>query len=246
MSRDELRDAIKDLEPKNSVAADKTASVSQLRAELLAAKARRDIEMNVPPLEGSVSFRIEDTGFSWRIDAEDYSGPLEYGSSLPTVGSIVQTSEGTRIMVVDHTANLLIRAGDLANFREKFDQRRVYTTSNGADVVYKRTDPDTGKPILWSYKTRMEITVGLNMTLTRTQKSAPPIATIGKKMTQKVLAAYLIAQNPDITGPELTAVLVEEFPQCRISPRHGPHYISLSRSGNLPEPSSDDPRLWKR
>ena len=63
-------------------------------------------------------------------------------------------------------------------------------------------------------------------------------------MTQKSLSAYLIAANPSITGVELTTLLREAFPLARVEGRHGPHYLSLSRTGKLPEASEDDPRTW--
>lgn len=63
-------------------------------------------------------------------------------------------------------------------------------------------------------------------------------------MTQKLLASYLIANDPNITAAGLTAILQEEFPSCKVGKRHGSHYISQSKNGRLPEPPSEDPRSW--
>lgn len=244
-SKDELKQTILDIEPDNAVANEPRSSHGQLAAELVQVRTRAIERSNTPTIPGTIKYRVEDNGFSWRIEADDFLGDLSSGPTLPPIGTRVLNDEGEPVEVTEHESGLTIRAGDLEK-REGFDPRRIYVTKSGNDVVFKRIDTGSGKPILWSFRQNMEIIVGPNTELTRTDRSAKPTASSGRQMNQKNLAAYLIAKSPSITGSELTALLREAFPLARVNDRHGPHYLSLSRNGKLPEASEDDPRTWVR
>jgi hypothetical protein len=175
-------------------------------------------------------------------------GPASSSHSAPVQGSRVVTSVVDGVTVMGVVAAIRdwdpVTAGDLQHL-EKFDPRRVYATPNGTNVVFKRVD--AGMTVLWSYKTQGEIKIGANVVLVRTDRQAEPTASSGsKRMTQRVLAAYLIAQDPDISAKELTEALSEAFPEAVVGRRHGAHYLSHSRNGRLPEAPATDPRTWPR
>lgn len=245
MKKEEIKTLILKLEPDNSIAKDARSSHAQLLAELNRARQRiADSTSDAQTLPASVRYRVEEEGFSWRVEGEDFLSDLSFGPKLPDIGTKVMGDDDVTFIIAEHESGLIIRAGDL-EVRESFDPRRIYCTKNGNDVVFKRRDPNTGKPILWSFRQSMEIITGPHTELTRTEKTAKPTAGVGHQMTQKNLAAYLISRNPMIKGSELTVALRQAFPAARISERHGPHYLSLSRCGRLPEAPEDDPRTWK-
>lgn len=72
-----------------------------------------------------------------------------------------------------------------------------------------------------------------------------PPRTHSRGFSQRQLAAWLIHSNPSLTADQLTAQLAVAFPPpaYNVGARHGPHYLSLYRSGNLEIPESD-PREW--
>lgn len=243
MDKSRTKIAILGIEPQNPIALDVRSSANQLSAELSKVHERSMARSTEKPINGTVRYRIEEDGFSWRIEAEDFLGDLCHGKILPALGIWVANDIGDPIVLVEHIAGLAILAGDL-EFREEFDPRRIYITKSANDVVWKRTDPKSGKPILWSFRQSMEISVGVSMIVDRTDRTAKPVANSGRKMNQKNLSAWVISRKPDITGDELTDILRTAFPSASISHRHGPHYLSLSRNGGLPEASEDDPRTW--
>lgn len=72
-----------------------------------------------------------------------------------------------------------------------------------------------------------------------------PPRDLDRSSTQAQLAAWLIHSNPTIGAGELTRSLAAAFPppMYKVGPRHGPHYLSLYRTGKLAVPVSD-PRDW--
>lgn len=245
MTKGDLKQTILDIEPGNEVASDPRSSHPQLATELTKVRERAAERSTTPATPGTARYRVEDSGFSWRVEAEDFLGKLSSGPTLPSIGTRVPNDEGDPVEITEHASGLAIRAEDLEH-REGFDPRRIYVTKSGNDVVFKRVDAGSGKPILWSFRQNMEIMVGKSVELERTDRTAKPTANAGRQMNQKNFAAYIIARNPAITGAELTALLREAFPNARVADRHGPHYLSLSRNGKLPEASEDDPRTWSR
>jgi hypothetical protein len=111
-------------------------------------------------------------------------------------------------------------------------------------VAFQRLDGN--RVILWSYKHQSEISISNRVKLERTPRTAARIATKKRKNTQKLTAAYLIAQNPQVGDKELNRLLKEAFPSANIKldGRHGKHYLSLSRRGHLPVAPDTDPREW--
>lgn len=73
----------------------------------------------------------------------------------------------------------------------------------------------------------------------------PPPRDSGRPFTQRQLAGWLIRSNPNISAGDLTARLASAFPPpaYKVGLRHGPHYLSLYRTGKLDVPDSD-PRDW--
>ena len=73
----------------------------------------------------------------------------------------------------------------------------------------------------------------------------PPPLDLGRPFTQRQLAGWLIHSNPTISAGDLTARLAAAFPPpaYNVGLRHGPHYLSLYRTGKLDVPDSD-PRDW--
>ena len=244
MTKAELRQKIKDIEPDNSVATDSRATRDALQRELRAARRRRASREAATAVPAALRYRVEEDGtYSWKLFDDDITPitDLAYGKDLPMIGSIHPSIDGVALRVASRDSGLKIVAGDLC-VREEFDPRRVYVTANGSNVTYKR---DEGELIvLWSYKHNDEIAVGKRVVLNLTPRHAQPVAVMNRRKTQKIVAAWLIANNPGITGAELTAALAEAFPANRVSSRHGPHYLSLSRRGRLPEPPDEDPREW--
>lgn len=244
-TKDQMRQEILDLEPENAIAKSSSAGHAELKKELNAAKRRLTAKQKSTAIPVIVKFRHEQKErMSWKLCRKDTGEPMTgllYGDELPRTGTIEPVEECI-VHIVSHSEGLDILAGDI-DAREKFDARRIYVTANNSSVAYKRME--NGKVILWSYKIQGEILVGPQMVMTITERNAKPTASIAKKMTQKVLAAYLISENPRITPSELTKSLQEAFPQASIGQRHGPHYLSLSRNGKLPEPPDDDPRTWE-
>jgi hypothetical protein len=233
------------LEPNNEIANRTKVYHEALSKELVAAKRRAQEKETQKATPAEVRYRTEgDTLMCWElvsIDTDDVLGVLSYGDQLPFVGNLVSVGEGQCARITRHVEGLEISAGHLS-VREKFDARRVYTTPNDTRVTYKREEK--GRVVLWSYKLQGEIAIGRSVKLKRTGTVAKPTAAARKKMTQKIYAAWAISQNPDITNEQMTAALQEAFPQAAIGDRHGPHYISLSINGHLPEAPETDPRTW--
>ncbi len=245
MNKSEIITAITEIEPSNRVVSNPRSSHDDLLEELRAARLRQAEKLGNPAAPATVRFRVETNGFSWKIESEEFLSELEFGATLPAVGTRMLGDDLDIVEIVDHEVGLVIRAGDLER-RESFDPRRIYTKEAGNEVVFKRMDTESGKPVVWSFIQGMEILVGFNAKMTRTEKVAKPTARSGTKMTQKNLAAYLVSMNPVITGEQLTKELQAAFPNARVESRHGPHYLSLSRCGKLPEAPEDDPRQWAK
>lgn len=243
-TKDQLRNSIVELEPDNVVAADDGATHSDLTKELRAAKRRAEAKAKASSIPAVAKYRLEDdTHMSWKLcraDTEEPVTDLSYGDQLPLIGDWVEF-DGTKYKVVKQESGLEITAGDL-DARDKFDARRIYITPNGTSVVFMRMDK--GRAVLWSYKAQAEIAIGGHVVLARSDRLAKPRASKNRKMTQKVLASWVIAQNPTISADELTSTLKDAFPSANIGQRHGPHYLSLSRNGRLPEAPDTDPRTW--
>lgn len=247
-TKEDMKKEILAIEPNNSIAISEAASHSDLKTELRSVKRRQEAKIKAEAIPVKVSYRLEDGEImSWKFvddSGDEVISTLQYGDQLPTVGSVIEVANGDDTVVIritGHSSGLTITAADLA-VREKFDPRRIYVTPNGTLVIFKRIE--NGRAVLWSYKTQSEIMISGRIALDRTDRQGMPVASSGRKMTQKILAAYLIAVNDRITGAELTMALREAFPNNAISSRHGPHYLSLSRNGKLPEPPEDDPREW--
>lgn len=244
-TKDSMRDDIRLLEPDNPLAARDSATHEELKTELKAAKRRKEARDKQSAIPSILRYRLEDgDSMSWKLyrrDTGDELTQLSFGQELPVVGSLVTVDADTQGRVVSHENGLSISAGDLV-VRETFDARRIYTTPNGTNIVFKRMEG--GRAVLWSYRTQSEIMIGGQVEMTITDRRAKPTATTQKRMTQKLLASWLISEDPRITSGDLTAALQEAFPQMSIGARHGPHYLSLSRNGRLPEPPDDDPRTW--
>ena len=238
------RDKIKIIDPANKVALDPKSTPAQLERELSRVQ-RVAVTKKPDETPAVVKYRHEESGgFSWHIESPDFYSEIQHGKELPFIGITMADDEGGTLRVSEHVECTTIRASDLAG-REEFDQRRIYRVkSTGTEVVFKRLDPKTGKPIVWSFGTGMEIIVGNGMEMIRTDRTARPTARNGGQMTQKNLAAYLIGQNPAISATQLTQELRDAFPQLQVGDRHGPHYLSLSRTGRLAEAPTTDPRTW--
>ncbi len=54
--------------------------------------------------------------------------------------------------------------------------------------------------------------------------------------SQGEFAAVIIELCPDVGPEQLTEDLRTAFPGANVGPRHGPHYLSLSRTGKLKNP----------
>lgn len=233
------------LEPNNEVANRSKVSHGELTKELSAAKRRAKEKESSEAIPGEVRYRTEgDVILSWEIrniETDAVMGMLSYGDQLPMIGSIISIGEGECVRISRHVEGLEITAGHLS-VRERFDQRRIYMTSNNTKVAYKRKE--NNRVVLWSYKHQGEIAIGSHVVLERTDAVAKPTAAVRKKMTQKVFASWVIANNPSISGRQLTQELRDAFPQASIGDRHGPHYLSLSKNGRLPEAPDSDPRTW--
>lgn len=163
---------------------------------------------------------------------------------LPSPGDVVYD------MSVDHvspaSADDGLCAADLP-FRDSTDPRRIFMTELGSAIVFKRLS--NGRVIVWSFKAENEVALHGRAKLTATDRVAGPVAGPKRRMTQEILAAYLIAEyaranGATIPAAKLVEALKEAFPSARIGDRHGTHYLSKSRTGNLPEPPETDPRLW--
>jgi hypothetical protein len=245
-TKDDIRANILKVEPENAVALDPAAPHKALADEMKNVKKRQDDKTKKDSINVGVLYRMEDDNkMSWKFvddEGEPVVNRLFFGAQLPIVGNIISVSDTLNVVVKSAPkAGLTICAGDL-EFREAFDCRRIYLTGNGTKVVFKRTEND--RTVLWSYRVQSEVMINRKVQLDRTEDLASAAAVIKKKMTQKVLAAFLISRDPNIAPNQLTAELQNAFPQALISSRHGPHYLSLSRNGKLPEPSEDDPRTW--
>lgn len=240
----DLKRQIKELEPENKVAADPRATESRLERELKAAQRRtvqRRLSEGGAVAQATVRFRQEDDGFSWKVEWPEGLGEVEFGKELPPIGSVVGGENNEPLVVCEHIEGLTIHAADLMK-RELFDPRRKYSPKMGGEIVFKRMEG--GKPIVWAFGHCAEMRLSPSMVLTRTDQVAKPNAQQARIMTQKILSAYVIHLNPEITGPELTEILRRAFPNASIGKRHGPHYLSLSRNNKLDEPPDSDPREW--
>ena len=243
MKKADIRTAIQALEPNNAVCRDSRATRADLLAELRSAKRRRASEEAARATPCVMVWREEENEYySWKfLVGNEAQCPLQHGADLPMPGSIHPDVCGNPLRVSKMTSGLEIFCGDLC-VRDEFDARRVYSTQSGSSVTYKRVEGDL--VVLWSYKHGNEIALGAKVQLTRLNRKAQPTVQSKKRKTQKVVASWLISQQPDITGSELTELLKEAFPSHTVSARHGPHYQSLSRKGKLPEPPDEDPRNW--
>ena len=242
--KSEMAQEILGLEPSNTIALNSGAKHGELAAELTATRRRKSAKDRSNALPCDLRYRMElNEQLSWKLFRQDTNEPvcsLKYGPELPTKGSVVKVDSGCAVVsTIDEGLGIL--AGDL-EMRETFDVRRIYTTPNGTSVAFKRIE--SGRTVLWSYKAAGEIMIGPHVKFGVTERKAQPTARTQKRMTQKILAAYVISQDPETTPKQLTATLQLAFPQAAISDRHGPHYLSLSRNGKLPEPPDDDPRTW--
>jgi hypothetical protein len=242
MTKDKMREEILLAEPNNEIAKASSSTHAELTKELSAVKRRKASRASSEAVPAVVQYRLEgEENMSYKLvdgSGRELTG-LIYADELPSIGLVMDTDRG-KAKVTKHDNGLKIAAADLAA-REAFDARRIYTTPNGTSVVYKRQDG--GRVVLWSYRVQAEIMIGGQVALTRTDRTAQPTASRQRRLTQKLLASWLISQNPDITANELFTELKETFPSAAIGPRHGPHYLSLSRNGHLPEPPDSDPRL---
>jgi hypothetical protein len=246
-TKNEMRDEICRAEPDNVVATNKKASHAELKAELSKIHDRlnsvADRPAPVEPVSVALHFRIDGENVTWKYaDADGNMSVLKVGESMPGIGHTVLLDDGRPATITSRSGGLPITAGDLVTI-EVFDPRRVYETPNRTKVVFKRAD--RGRTVLWSYTAQGEIAIGGHVVLSRTDSTAKPTSQRKKRMSQKALAAWLIANDPTITGKELTAAIRDAFPSSNVSDRHGPHYLSLSRHGRLPEPTDDDPRTWE-
>ena len=248
-TKDSMRAEILALEPDNEIVGQTKISHADLKTELTATKRRKQAKAASSALPAVAVYRLEDNNLiCWRLCRRDTLAslmPLEYGDQLPIIGELIAVNpdEGVTARVSSHRQGLNITTGDLP-VRENFDARRIYVTPNGTNVVYMRQE--RSRVVLWSFKIQAEIMLGGNVPLERTDRKSQPVARKKRKMTQKLLASYLIASNPDVLPNELTGLLKEAFPSANISleGRHGPHYLSLSRNGKLPIAPEDDPRTW--
>lgn len=240
----DLRKQILDLNSSSRVATDSRSTVEDLERELEIARILKAQSDRSNAIKCDVVYREEDDGYSWKLvrhGTDEVLTKLKYGDKLPLLDTVHPTESNEAALIVFRTDKLKIVSGDLPE-REKFDARRVYKTASKTNIVYKRVDSNL--VIVWSYKRGTEIGIGSKLELTRTGKTASATAAKTKKLTQRLLAAYLIANNPDITNAQLTNALIKAFPEHQIGARHGGHYRSLSASGRLPEPPDSDPREW--
>ena len=248
-TKEAMRSSIVKLEPNNEVANRSSSGHAALKTELAAVKRRHQVKTASSAVQSILSYRLEDHDvMCWRLIDRSTGkaiSELGYGNQLPLVNELITIDPESGMMgrVSSHKEDLTIIAGDLP-IRELFDARRIYTTPNGTSVVYMRQE--RGKVVLWSYKIHAEIMISGKVSLERTKRKSQPVARKKRKMTQKLVAAYLIADNPDITGMQLTLALKDAFPSANITEdgRHGPHYLSLSRNGKLPMAPEEDPRSW--
>lgn len=248
-TKNAMRKDIIAFEPENALAAQAGASHSDLKTELAAVKRRKQAKTSTAAVPAVALYRLEDSDvICWQMcrrDTLESILPVEYGNQLPIVGELIaiDAETGEMARVSSHREGLKICAGHLPT-REHFDSRRIYVTPNGTNVVFMRQE--RGRIVLWSYKIQAEIMIGGSVALERTDRQSQPVARKKRKMTQKILASFLIADNPDMTGKELTLSLKDAFPSANINAdgRHGPHYLSLSRNGKLPVAPEDDPRTW--
>ena len=244
MKKSELIGAILEVEPENKVAKSSRAGQPELTRELAAVKRRRATRERHTAVPGACVFRIESEELkSWKILLKDgRQSSLQLGKKAPHVGEVVPFDDGSAVVIGEVDDGLTITAGDLS-VRDTIDSRQIYTTPNGTNVVFKRIQ--AGRIVLWSYKTQTEIMTGAHIELERTGRRAQPVAQKKRRMTQKILASWLISQNPSMTSSELTALMEGSFPSAQVGARHGPHYLSLSKSGKLPEAPDTDPRTWE-
>lgn len=196
-------------------------------------------------IQASAFVRVEGSVSYWRaVTAGGERGPLmftELPSRPPEEGDMVVIPDigAVRISAVHP---LKFTTGDLRE-REKFDPRRIFELASGSRVAFKRVE--NGRVVMWSYTKKCEVAMNTSIELVPTDDHAAAIAGKGSKLTQKILAAWLIKNNPEITGSELELEIMGQFPNCRVGKRHGNHYLSLSRRGKLPEPPDEDPRPKK-
>jgi len=242
-TKTDLRKELRAIEPGNSAIRDSRATWGDLNEEIKKAKRRMAASKSKNAVSSTLRYREEENEiFSWKIFVDGVSQcELHVTSELPEVGSIHPDFDGNPLRIDYVKKTLKITCEDIA-IREEFDKRRVYETEAGSAITYKRIE---GKfTVFWSYKHSDEIALGPGVVLKRLNRQAQPTAVKKNKKTQKIVAAYIISQTPDITGAKLTEELEKAFPEHRVTSRHGPHYLSLSRKGKLPEPPSTDPREW--
>ena len=173
-TKQDMRDEILRHEPDNEIA-NSDAGHTALKAELSAVK-RRASSKKSSTISVLVKYRLESgEHMSWKLCRRDTGEPvtmLSHGYELPLVGH-VETVDDISYKVTGQESGLEITAGDLA-VREAFDSRRIYSTPNGTNVVFKRLDK--GRAVLWSYKTQNEIMLGVHVDMVRTDKKAKPTA----------------------------------------------------------------------
>lgn len=243
-ARSEILNELRELDPRHRMLTGKTASyealaeaVVELRGSLKAAENRTEVEAE--------ALQLLSAQWAYRAVGPPV-GTVSTAGRPPAVGDRIPTGHIDGMTVFAKVARVrpwaVVVAGDLPEL-ERLDPRRVWETPNGTSVVYKRQDGPM--IVLWSYKSQGEIKVGRGMVVLATDHSAEPTALTGsKRMTQRILAAFLIAENPQITASELGTALKAAFPGHTIGRRHGAHYLSHSRCGRLPEAPATDPRGW--
>lgn len=173
----------------------------------------------------------------WRLATLGVMGPLTAGAVPPAVSDVIVVG-GTALLVTE-IVDLKVKTGDLPALEPIFP-RRIYQLPSGSRVVFKRVEQE--RIVLWSYAKNCEVAVNSGIDLVFTEDTAAQTAGKSTKLTQKVLAAWLIRENPDISAQDLSDAILAQFPNCRVGKRHGSHYLCLSRNGRLPEPPDSDPR----
>ena len=78
-------------------------------------------------------------------------------------------------------------------------------------------------------------------------RECPPDDPHREELEKEIAAYNLEDPNNGIRHHELDAELIAAFPQHQVGARHGRHYLSLARTGKLPEAQAfeDDPRRWR-
>jgi hypothetical protein len=70
-------------------------------------------------------------------------------------------------------------------------------------------------------------------TPTENAQAGATLLAMGCRTLDEVAATVVNLSKGEVTGEELTGYLKKAFPEHKIGERHGPHYLSLSRTGSL-------------